>query len=165
MADSDATHRNLQERFDHVVSIEMLEAVGEACWPGYFRSLRDCLRPGGRAALQAITIADGAFPGYRRGVDFIQRYIFPGGMLPSPSVFAKHTEDAQLVHRTQDFSGHHYDRTLSHWAARVVDAQDEIRKLGFDERFLRMWRYYLAYCQASFRTGRVDLMHAVLQRP
>jgi cyclopropane-fatty-acyl-phospholipid synthase len=158
-------YRDVPERFDRVASIEMFEAVGEAYWPTFFSALRDRLAPGGVAALQVITIADRYFENYRRGVDFIQRYVFPGGMLPSPSVFRRHTDAAGLAWRGADAFGQDYARTLAIWRERFITAWPDIQPLGFDERFKRLWQYYLAYCEAGFRTGSIDVMQVSLARP
>jgi len=158
-------YRDVAERYDAVASIEMFEAVGEAYWPAFFSSLKASLEPGGRAALQVITIDEGVFESYRRGADFIQRYVFPGGMLPSPSAFAEAAETAGLGIEARSFHGASYERTLADWSARFERAQAQVRGLGFDERFVRLWRAYLAYCRAGFRTGRIDLMHARLCGP
>ncbi len=158
-------YRDLQGSFDHVVSIEMFEAVGEEWWPTYFAKLRDCLRPGGRAALQVITIDEHEFARYRGSVDFIQMYIFPGGMLPPVPRFNALAEAAGLRRREQDFFGSDYALTLRRWFEEVRRSAGIIQALGYDERFLRMWRYYLAYCEIGFRSGRVDLMQTILERP
>lgn len=160
-------YRDLTGSFDAIVSIEMLEAVGESFWPVYFRQLHNRLRPGGKAALQVITIADERFDSYRRSVDFIQRYIFPGGMLPSPEKLAGLTAAAGLKTTGVDRHGHDYARTLMLWRHRFEQAWPAIQRGGegrFDTRFRRMWRYYLAYCEAGFQTGRIDLLHLTLQR-
>ena len=157
-------YRDVRGEFDRVVSIEMFEAVGERYWDDYFKAVHDRLKPGGRAAMQIITIDDAAFEGYRNTVDFIQRYIFPGGMLPSPSVWEERVERAGLKTETKDFYGEHYARTLKLWDQRVHAAELEITQHGFDERFLRMWHYYLAYCHAGFITGHVNLMQTLLTR-
>jgi cyclopropane-fatty-acyl-phospholipid synthase len=162
-------YRDLEGQFDAIVSIEMLEAVGEAFWPTYFRQLHDRLRPGGRAALQVITIADERFESYRRSVDFIQRYIFPGGMLPSPAKLAALSAAAGLETRETARHGADYARTLALWRERFEDAWPRIETMPgarrFDARFRRLWRFYLAYCEAGFQAGRIDLMHLALQRP
>jgi len=158
-------YRDVKGRFDHVASVEMFEAVGERYWDTFFATVARRLAPGGRAAMQVITIDDEAFEHYRRGRDFIQRYIFPGGMLPSISRFAAGARGAGLEVRHRELLGAHYARTLERWHRRVVNARVDIRALGFDERFLRMWRYYLAYCRAGFVTGRVDLLQALLVKP
>ena len=158
-------YRDVRGEFDRIVSIEMFEAVGEQYWDAYFRAVHDRLKPGGRAALQVITIKHAAFEDYRRTVDFIQRYIFPGGMLPSPSAWEACVRRAGLHTESRDFHGQDYARTLRLWDQNVHCAEPEIRRLGFDTRFLRMWHYYLAYCQAGFSTGHVDLMQTTLVRP
>ena len=155
-------YRDVTGTFDHVASIEMFEAVGERYWPTFFQVLRERLRPGGTAALQLITIADGRFENYRRHPDFIQRYVFPGGMLPSPSMFRKVAENAGLSIRAQNTYGADYAMTLAEWQRRFEHALAEVRALGFDERFERVWRYYLAYCQAGFRNNMCDVMQVVL---
>ncbi len=155
-------YRDVSERHDHVVSIEMFEAVGERWWPEFFRSLHRCLRPGGRAAIQVITIDDAIFPDYRRRPDFIQRYIFPGGLLPSPSEFERHARAQGLAVEHRSFRGEDYARTLALWRRQFGQVEDEVRALGFDRRFIRMWDYYLAYCEAGFRAGTIDLMNSVL---
>jgi len=156
-------YRQLDERFDHIVSIEMFEAVGERYWPTYFETLRRCLRPGGRAALQVITIDDEYFNPYRQRADFIQKYIFPGGMLPSVKVFSEQASAAALRVCRQDLYGLDYAETLRRWDERFTAAAKEVARQGFDARFMRMWRYYLAYCEAGFRSGRIDLMQVALE--
>lgn len=152
-------YRDLRGRFDHIASIEMIEAVGATYWPVYFDQLARLLAPGGRCVVQAITIADALFARYRRGTDFIQRHIFPGGMLPAPAAIRRHSARAGLT-ITDDFGfGLHYARTLACWR-RSFDAQDEaLTRLGFAQRFVRMWRFYLAYCEAGFRSGDLDVRH------
>lgn len=157
-------YRDVAGRYDHVISIEMYEAVGESYWPGYFQAIHDALKPGGRAAIQAITIDEARFGYYRRNVDFIQEYIFPGGMLASPAIFAERAEAAGLSERSRDFYGQHYARTLMRWDKAVVAAGAEIRAER-GECFYRMWRYYLAYCKAGFTSGNIDLMQIGFQRP
>ena len=159
-------YRDLDGEYDAVVSIEMLEAVGEAYWPTYFDRLRACLRPGGRAALQVITIDDRRFPAYRRRADFIQRYIFPGGMLPPPTALETLVKDAGLTLTEMHRHGGDYARTLTLWRRRFERAWPEIAGSAprFDERFRRLWRFYLAYCEAGFQAGRIDLLHLALQR-
>lgn len=157
-------YRALQGQYDHIVSIEMFEAVGEEWWPTYFQTLQRCLKPGGRAALQVITIAEEAFARYRNSVDFIQMYIFPGGMLPPVSRFNAEANAAGLSLYQQDFFGHDYALTLRRWFAEVRRAEDVIEALGYERNFLRMWRYYLAYCQVGFETGRVDLTQTVFSK-
>ena len=157
-------YRQLNQQYDHAVSIEMFEAVGEDYWPVFFESLNRALRPGGRAAMQVITINEADFDSYRRNEDFIQLYIFPGGMLPTVTRF--HECAARAGFRVVDTSLHaqDYADTLARWATAFHAAYDEVRALGFDERFVRMWRYYLAYCEAGFRTGKVNLARFTLEK-
>ncbi len=155
-------YRDVSERFDHIVSIEMFEAVGEAYWPAYMAMLKRCLAPGGRAALQVITIADALFDDYKASPDFIQLYIFPGGMLPTVGRFDAAAEQAGLRVLARSFHGLDYARTLATWRARFEAELPAVRASGYDERFIRMWRYYLAYCEAGFRDGRIDVMQVAL---
>lgn len=150
-------YRDVSGTYDHILSCEMFEAVGEAYWPSYFGQVSRCLKPGGRAVIQTITIRDDLFAAYRKGTDFIQRYIFPGGKLPSPAVFSGLAAAAGL--RVQgDFAfGGDYARTLAEWDRRFVSAHDAVLALGYDERFCRMWRFYLAYCEAGFTAGSIDV--------
>ncbi len=150
-------YRDVDGRFDRIVSIEMFEAVGERYWPLFFETLRDRLTDSGRAALQVITISDSVWEQYRRGADFIQRYVFPGGMLPAPSVLAGQVEAAGLKLGNLQAFGPDYAETLKRWRDRFEAAWPEIAPLGFDERFRRLWRYYLCYCEAGFLTGRIDV--------
>jgi cyclopropane-fatty-acyl-phospholipid synthase len=166
MADFSLTdYRDIRGRYDHIVSIEMFEAVGERFWPGYFAQLDGCLKPGGRAAVQTITIADERFGAYRRGTDFIQRHIFPGGMLPSPEVFARQAAGADLSVIDRLAFGGDYALTLAHWHRSFDAAWPEIAAQGFDERFRRLWRFYLAYCEAGFRSGATDVYQFLLEKP
>ena len=152
-------YRDVRGHYDHIVSIEMIEAVGERFWPTYFGQLANLLKPGGRCVVQAITIADPLFNRYRRGTDFIQRHVFPGGMLPSPAVVATQAAQAGLT-ISDDFGfGKDYGRTLACWHERFVAALPAVRAQGFSERFIRMWRFYLAYCEAGFITGDIDVRH------
>jgi cyclopropane-fatty-acyl-phospholipid synthase len=150
-------YRDVSGRFDRIVSIEMLEAVGEAYWPTYFRTLHDRLAPGGVAVLQVITIAEDRFAGYRRDADFIQRHIFPGGMLPSPSILRAQVAAAGLTLDHAQTFGESYARTLADWHERFVQALPRVAGCGLDERFQRLWRYYLAYCEGGFRAGAIDV--------
>ena len=143
--------------YDRIVSIEMIEAVGEAYWPDYFQALRARLKPGGRAVLQVITIAADRFDNYRRRADFIQNHIFPGGMLPTKAGLAALGAEAGLsLHRVKNF-GLSYARTLADWRARFAAAWPELEAMGFDLRFRRLWDYYLCYCEAGFTTGSIDV--------
>ncbi|KQX87097.1 SAM-dependent methyltransferase [Variovorax sp. Root473] len=150
-------YRDVQGRFDRIVSIEMIEAVGEAYWPTYFATLRERLKPGGVVVLQAITIADAQFDSYRRGADFIQHCIFPGGMLPSARVLHEQAQRAGLVIETSRCFGKDYARTLAEWRHRFLAAWPQIEPLGFDAAFKRLWNYYLSYCEAGFRAGLIDV--------
>lgn len=152
-------YRHVTGIFDRIVSIEMFEAVGEAYWPEYFATLRARLRPGGRAALQVITIDDARYERYRQRPDFIQMRIFPGGMLPSPSRFAKAAKAHGLsVIDAFDF-GPSYAETLRHWRRRFDAGWPQVERLGFDEKFRRLWRYYWCYCETGFDTGTISVAH------
>ncbi len=150
-------YRDVGGSFDRIASIEMIEAVGEAYWPAYFRMLRDRLKPGGVAVIQAITIEPSLFPAYRRGVDFIQRHIFPGGLLPTTDILKSQAEAVGLVYQPVLSFGLDYARTLVVWRERFEGAWPQIAALGFDERFRRKWQLYLAYCEAGFRARTIDV--------
>ena len=158
-------YRDQRGQYDHIVSIEMFEAVGERYWPTFFRTVRDRLKPGGRAAIQVITIEEEAFESYRREPDFIQLYIFPGGMLPSIERFHAGAEDAGLTVRETTFFGRDYARTLERWEEAFDAAEDDLDAMGFDHAFRQTWRYYLAYCQAGFLTGQINVAQVMLERP
>ena len=155
-------YRDLDGQFDHVVSIEMFEAVGERYWPGYFDMIRERLKPGGRAVVQTITIAETKFERYRKGTDFIQQYIFPGGMLPSPQRLGEVAAGQGLSVEGMHHFGLDYAETLRRWHQVFDYAAPQVREQGFDERFMRTWRFYLAYCEAGFRTRATDVVQAVL---
>jgi cyclopropane-fatty-acyl-phospholipid synthase len=157
-------YRDVEGPFDHVASIEMFEAVGEAYWPAYFAKVRDVLSPGGRAGLQIITIRDELFRAYRQRSDFLRKYIFPGGMLPSEGRLREEVDRAGLEWRAIVRFGQNYADTLSQWASSFESAWEEIRKLGFDERFRRLWRFYLSYCEAGFRAERTNVVQLSLFR-
>ncbi|MGF1462418.1 MAG: class I SAM-dependent methyltransferase [Maricaulaceae bacterium] len=157
-------YRDVDGEFDAVVSIEMFEAVGERYWPAYFNKIRSVLKPSGRAGLQIITIRDDLFKSYRNRTDFIQRYVFPGGMLPSVDRLSKEFTQAGLSLNNVETFARDYAETLREWAQRFLNAWDNIRGLGFDERFKRLWAFYLAYCEAGFRTGRTDVAQFTLAR-
>ncbi|QDC08570.1 class I SAM-dependent methyltransferase [Oceanicola sp. D3] len=155
-------YRDVQGTYDGIVSIEMVEAVGERYWPTYFSTLKARLAEGGRAMLQAITVPDENFNAYRRRSDFIRHYTFPGGMLLSDAVIAEQAQQAGLkVHENFSF-GQDYARTCRDWEARLTAASPRIRAQGQDERFLRTWRYYLGICAAAFATGRADVVQVEL---
>jgi cyclopropane-fatty-acyl-phospholipid synthase len=155
-------YRDVRERFTAIASIEMFEAVGQRWWPTFFERIRALLEPGRAAALQVITIDDDQFDSYARNPDFTQRYIFPGGMLPSPSRFRAVAEAAGLDIASLRFFGHDYARTLEQWAKRFECVVPQVKSLGFDDRFVRMWRYYLSYCRAGFDSGNIDVMQVRL---
>jgi cyclopropane-fatty-acyl-phospholipid synthase len=155
-------YRDLEGQFDHIASIEMFEAVGERYWPGYFAALRERLKPGGRAVVQTITIAAAKFERYRSGTDFIQQYIFPGGMLPSPERFRAEAAVQGLAVAGMHAFGLDYAETLRRWHRRFDAVAAQVGEQGFDERFIRIWRFYLAYCEAGFRARATDVMQAVL---
>ena len=157
-------YRDITGTYDRVVSIEMYEAVGEEYWPGYFQAIGKALKPGGIAAIQGITIDPAIFDNYRVKRDFIQKYIFPGGMLCPPPLFATLAQQAGLVASDARFYARDYADTLAAWHRNVLGVREQIVK-QFDERFLRMWRYYLSYCECGFRTGSIDLMHITLSKP
>ncbi|MDX2232898.1 MAG: cyclopropane-fatty-acyl-phospholipid synthase family protein [Hyphomonadaceae bacterium] len=157
-------YRDVQGPFDKVASIEMFEAVGEKYWPAYFSKVAEVLKPGGRAGLQIITIRDDLFERYRSRVDFIQRYVFPGGMLPSLKRLDEETSRAGLKRESVDAFGVSYAETLAEWGRRFRAAWGDIRPLGFDERFKRLWQFYLSYCEAGFRTGNTDVVQIGLAK-
>ncbi|MCG2576985.1 cyclopropane-fatty-acyl-phospholipid synthase family protein [Dechloromonas sp. XY25] len=151
-------YRDTTEQFDHLVSIEMFEAVGEQWWPTYFATVARALKRGGKAVIQSITIRDDLFASYRHGTDFIQQYIFPGGMLPSRSAFRRAAE-RQGLQVTDEFAfGTDYADTLAEWRAAFESNWPQIAELGFDETFRRLWRLYLCYCEAGFLAGNIDVV-------
>ena len=156
-------YRDETGRYDGIVSIEMFEAVGENYWRSYFETLRRCLNPGGRALVQTITIDESLFDRYRSGTDFIQQYVFPGGMLPSASRFAKLAEEAGLRVVERFAFGGEYARTLQHWRERFAASLPAVRALGFDTAFVRTWEFYLAYCEAAFRHRNTDVVQFTLE--
>ena len=163
-------YRELAGSYEHVVSIEMYEAVGQRSWPMYFRTLSERLTPGGRAVVQAITIADERFDRYRGSADFIRQFIFPGGMLASPSVFRAQAERAGLALRSVHAFGLDYAETLRRWNERFNQAWNDIQPHGLDARFKRLWNFYLSYCEAGFRSRSTDVLqvemsHALPEAP
>jgi len=157
-------YRDLEGEYDAIVSIEMFEAVGERYWPQFFQTLARHLKPGGKALVQSITIAERHFARYRSSTDFIQQYIFPGGMLPSPPRFCAQALKAGLHTVDQYFFGHDYAETLRRWHAACQRECEAISRQGFDERFMRIWRLYLAYCEAGFDEGRTDVAQFLLHK-
>lgn len=160
-------YRDVQGQFDRVASIEMFEAVGRQYWPTYFHKLHEVLVPGGRAGLQIITIQDALFDEYEARTDFIQKYVFPGGSLPSEARMTPVIQQAGLVQKAVERFGVDYADTLAEWLRRFDGAWPEILRqgTGFDERFRRLWRFYLSYCEAGFRSRRTDVIQLALDRP
>jgi len=150
-------YRHTEGQFDHIGSIEMIEAVGEDNWPSYFQTIHDRLKPGGTAAIQAITINEADFEGYKSGPDFIQRYIFPGGMLLTKTVMREFGEKYNLVLENVDTFRLSYAKTLKLWRERFLERWPVIAPLGYDEEFKRKWVYYLSYCEAGFTEGSIDV--------
>lgn len=154
-------YRDETGKYDGVVSIEMFEAVGEKYWPTYFSKVRQCLRPGGRAGLQIITIKPEAYQAYRANPDFIQRYVFPGGMLPTENHLESLGKAAGLEMVGHRAFGPDYGRTLAEWRQRFWNAWEEIQPMGFDLRFKRLWEFYMYYCEAGFRSGHINVRQVV----
>lgn len=160
-----ADYRDVDGTFDRVASIEMFEAVGQEYWPAYFDKIHQVLKPGGKAGLQIITIDDALFDDYNRKADFIQKYIFPGGMLPSEERLKPVIDRAGLDWQATERFGQDYADTLKLWDDRFQASWPDIRKMGgFDERFRRLWRFYLSYCEAGFRSARTDVIQLALTR-
>jgi cyclopropane-fatty-acyl-phospholipid synthase len=158
-------YRDEKGTYDGIASIEMFEAVGEKYWPVYFDTVRERLKPGSNATLQIITVQHKRWEIYRKGVDFIQKYIFPGGMLPSPVVLRQEVEKAGLsVARSVEF-GESYSQTLRRWHDTFNDRWDEVAHLGFDDRFRKMWNFYLTSCAATFHSGNCDVTQITITRP
>ncbi|MEL6520062.1 MAG: cyclopropane-fatty-acyl-phospholipid synthase family protein [Pseudomonadota bacterium] len=158
-------YRDERGSYDGIASIEMFEAVGQRYWPTYFNTLSDRLKPGRNATLQIITVADRRWDVYRKGVDFIQKYIFPGGMLPSPDVLRREIEQAGLAIRGSVEFGKSYDLTLRRWHETFNARWDDVAALGFDERFRRMWNFYLTSCAATFSSGNCDVTQITVTKP
>ncbi|AKI00460.1 methyltransferase, cyclopropane fatty acid synthase [Hoeflea sp. IMCC20628] len=154
-------YRDETGQYDSVVSIEMFEAVGEKYWSTYFAKVRQCLKPGGKAGLQIITIVPSAYKTYRANPDFIQRYVFPGGMLPTENHLISLGESAGLQQVGHRAFGPDYGRTLAEWRQRFWDKWDEIQPMGFDARFKRLWEFYMYYCEAGFRFGHINVRQVV----
>ncbi len=154
-------YRDLKGQYDHVVSIEMLEAVGAQFWHGYFKKITEVLKPGGSVAIQSITISDTVFASYRKGTDFIQQYIFPGGMLPCERELK--TIVGGLNHCEVKFTrfGLDYAHTLKIWAAEFEKVSGEVRRMGYSAEFERMWKFYLGYCEGAFRAGQINVVAMV----
>jgi cyclopropane-fatty-acyl-phospholipid synthase len=158
-------YRDETGTYDGIASIEMFEAVGEQYWPAYFQTVKDRLKPGANATLQIITVQHRRWDVYKRGVDFIQKYIFPGGMLPSPVVLREQIAKAGLtVEKSIEF-GSSYNITLRRWFETFNDRWDQIALLGFDERFKRMWNFYLTSCASTFDSGNCDVTQITISKP
>jgi cyclopropane-fatty-acyl-phospholipid synthase len=164
-------YRDVPETFDRIASIEMFEAVGEQFWPVYFRTLTERLVPGGLAGLQTITISDRLFPAYRSSADFIQRHIFPGGMLPSPKRLREEVARAGLQWRDEHWFGRDYAETLARWNDRFqtvwprIAGATRLSRMPCDARFKRLWEYYLLYCETGFANDWTDVGQILLARP
>ncbi len=158
-------YRDERGQYDGIASIEMFEAVGEQYWPVYFETVRNCLKPGAKANLQIITVPDSRFASYRKSVDFIQKYIFPGGMLPSPAALTAQIAQAGLRHEGSVEFGRSYSRTLRLWHGDFNRHWPEIAAMGFDERFRRMWNFYLCSCAGAFEGGNCDVTQVTMTRP
>lgn len=158
-------YRDHSSQYDGIVSIEMFEAVGESYWASYFAKISECLKSGAKAALQIITIDDDLFQRYRKRADFIQHYIFPGGMLPSEIALRKQLETANLTYEDATYFGDDYARTLRIWAKAFNEAWEDIEPLGFDAPFKRMWNFYLSYCEAGFEGGRINVGQFAISKP
>jgi cyclopropane-fatty-acyl-phospholipid synthase len=159
-------YRDIQDApFDAICSIEMVEAVGRAYWPQYFKTVSQLLKPGGRACVQSIVIDDALFDRYAKSTDFIQQYIFPGGFLPCPREFRRQARAAGLEVVDEYAFGADYAETLRRWRDAFLARKAEVAALGFDERFQRIWEFYLAYCEAAFDTGDISLVQYTLAKP
>ena len=154
-------YRDETGKYDRIASIEMFEAVGEKYWPIFFGKVRDCLKPGGTAGMQIITINEAAYPLYRKRPDFIQRYVFPGGMLPTPKLLRSLGADQGLSFLRERVFPQDYARTLADWRLRFWDSWERIVPLGFDERFKKLWEFYLHYCEAGFRAEYIDVRQVI----
>ncbi|MEM9785725.1 MAG: cyclopropane-fatty-acyl-phospholipid synthase family protein [Pseudomonadota bacterium] len=157
-------YRDEKGRYDGIASIEMFEAVGEKYWPTYFNTVRECLKPGKNATLQIITVKDERWEGYRKGVDFIQKYIFPGGMLPGPTILRQEIEKAGLNVAGSIEFGTSYGLTLRRWYETFNEKWDQVAAMGFDDRFKRMWDFYLTSCAATFDSRNCDVTQITVHR-
>jgi cyclopropane-fatty-acyl-phospholipid synthase len=156
-------YRDLKGKYDHIVSIEMFEALGKEYWSRYFKKLKSLLRPNGKILIQSITINEKDFKSYSKGTDFIQQYIFPGGMLPSPSIFKKVSKSEGLNVVDQFDFGIDYAKTLDHWDENFSSHLLTVKKLGFNEEFIRTWRFYLKYCQGGFEASKIGVSQFLLE--
>ncbi len=158
-------YRDEKGTYDGIASIEMFEAVGEKYWPVYFETVKNCLKPGAQATLQIITVQDRRWEVYRRGVDFIQKYIFPGGMLPAQKVLRQVIADSGLSYEKHIAFADSYSQTLRRWYQEFNGKWDQVAALGFDDRFRRMWNFYLTSCASTFSSGNCDLVQITISRP
>jgi len=158
-------YRDHTKQYDGVASIEMFEAVGQSYWPSYFEMLYRCLKPGKKACIQSIVIAEDLFDKYQRSSDFIQQYVFPGGMLPTISLFKESAEKAGLIVESVYSFGADYQKTLQMWHEKFNASLDQIKSQGFDDRFIRLWNLYLMYCAAGFAEKSTDVIQFTLRRP
>ena len=158
-------YRDCHQQYDGIVSIEMFEAVGEEYWQSYFKTIYRCLKPGKRAVIQSIVIDEDLFPKYRTNTDFIQQYVFPGGMLPAVSVFEQHAHDVGLRVKDKLFFGDDYANTLRTWALSFNEKLKEVKALGFKDEFIRLWNFYLFYCAAGFAGKSLEVVQFTLVKP
>lgn len=158
-------YRDEKGTYDKVISIEMFEAVGEAYWGTYFEKVHQALKPGGKAGIQVITINEATFPHYRDNPDFIQRYVFPGGMLPPPSMLENLPQEKGLTKSGERIFALDYARTLAEWRDRFGDSWETLKTMGFDERFKRMWDFYMYYCEAGFEEEFIDVRQVCFTKP
>jgi cyclopropane-fatty-acyl-phospholipid synthase len=158
-------YRDCNLEYDGIVSIEMFEAVGESYWPSYFKTIYRCLKPGKKAIIQSIVIDEGLFPKYRTQTDFIQQYIFPGGMLPSVSIFENQAKNAGLRVKDKFFFGEDYAHTLRLWAKSFNQRLEDVKDLGFKDEFIRLWNFYLYYCAAGFSVKNLEVVQFTLEKP
>ncbi len=157
-------YRDIQGKYDHIVSIEMFEAIGEEYWSGYFGRLQSALKDGGKLIIQTITINDQDYSSYRKGTDFIQQYIFPGGMLPSPEIFKKVSEQKGFKITGSIEFGLDYAETLKLWEEKFLSSLEAVKKNGFDEKFIRTWKFYLNYCRGGFEAGKIGVYQFYLTK-
>jgi cyclopropane-fatty-acyl-phospholipid synthase len=158
-------YRDHHQQYDGIASIEMFEAVGQTYWPSYFKMIQRCLKPGKKACIQTIVIADELFDKYSKSSDFIQQYVFPGGMLPSLQKFCEAAKREGLIVHSIDHFGQDYKRTLRSWHQKFNEKLLEVKSLGFDERFIRLWNLYLMYCAAGFAQKSTDVVQVTLLKP
>lgn len=156
-------YRDLDGHFDHVVSIEMIEAVGQEYWKTYFKKIKQLTRPGGKVAIQSIVMNDDDFDQYIQGTDFIQQYIFPGGVLPSPNILKYRVVDISGTQLKMLGFGLDYARTLEVWRKEFLQSWNSINSMGYNHEFRRMWEFYLAYCEGAFRAGKIDVLFLSFQ--